>query len=137
MLCLSNESAEGDPPSVIRTRALSLGAGVQSTTLSLMAAHGAVGPACPSSSIATIAQDNGASAALVCPHHAVPEQDPGNNRAAYSRKPHSDECLYSSFPVARFDTGDRQTAGQWYGGSRSGSCTALSCSEIDLPIVRL
>ena len=44
MLALSNSDAEGDPPTAIRLRALSLGAGVQSTTLALMAAHGAVGP---------------------------------------------------------------------------------------------
>ena len=44
MPSLSNAGAEGDPPSAIRLRALSLGAGVQSTTLALMAAHGAVGP---------------------------------------------------------------------------------------------
>jgi hypothetical protein len=35
---------EGDAPSPIRLRALSLGAGVQSTTMALMAAHGAIGP---------------------------------------------------------------------------------------------
>ncbi len=40
MLSLSNEGAEGDPPSDIRLRALSLGAGVQSTTLALMARSG-------------------------------------------------------------------------------------------------
>ena len=44
MLSLSNAGAERDPPSAIQLRALSLGAGVQSTTLALMAAHGAVGP---------------------------------------------------------------------------------------------
>ena len=44
MLSLLNAGAEGDPPTAIRLRALSLGAGVQSTTLALMAAHGAVGP---------------------------------------------------------------------------------------------
>ena len=44
MLSLSNATAEGDQPSAIRLCALSLGAGVQSTTLALMAAHGAVGP---------------------------------------------------------------------------------------------
>ena len=44
MPSLSNAGAEGDPPTAIRLRALSLGAGVQSTTLALMAAHGAVGP---------------------------------------------------------------------------------------------
>ena len=44
MHSLSNAGAEGDQPSAIRLRALSLGAGVQSTTLALMAAHGAVGP---------------------------------------------------------------------------------------------
>ena len=44
MLSLSNAGAEGDQPSAIRLRALSLGVGVQSTTLALMAAHGAVGP---------------------------------------------------------------------------------------------
>lgn len=33
-----------DTPSPIRLRVLSLGAGVQSTTLVLMAAHGVVGP---------------------------------------------------------------------------------------------
>lgn len=37
-------SGEGDSPSPIRLRALSLGAGVQSTTLALMAAHGEIGP---------------------------------------------------------------------------------------------
>lgn len=35
---------EGDAPSPIRLRALSLGAGVQSTTMALMAAHGEIGP---------------------------------------------------------------------------------------------
>ena len=44
MPSLSNAGAEGDQPSAIRLRALSLGVGVQSTTLALMAAHGAVGP---------------------------------------------------------------------------------------------
>jgi hypothetical protein len=44
MLPLPNARTEGGPPSAIRLRALSLGAGVQSTTLALMAAHGAVGP---------------------------------------------------------------------------------------------
>lgn len=34
---------EGHEPSPIRLRALSLGAGVQSTTMALMAAHGAIG----------------------------------------------------------------------------------------------
>lgn len=34
----------GGNPSAIRLRALSLGAGVQSTTLALMAAHGEIGP---------------------------------------------------------------------------------------------
>lgn len=37
-------AGEGDEPSPIRLRALSLGAGVQSTTLALMAAHGEIGP---------------------------------------------------------------------------------------------
>ncbi len=37
-------AGEGTPPSPIRLRALSLGAGVQSTTLALMAAHGEIGP---------------------------------------------------------------------------------------------
>ena len=44
MLPLPSTNAEGDQPSAIRLRALSLGAGVQPTTLDLMAAHGAVGP---------------------------------------------------------------------------------------------
>ena len=44
MHSLSNVTAEGDQPSAIRLRALSLGAGVQSTTLALMASHGAVRP---------------------------------------------------------------------------------------------
>ncbi|NSY99622.1 hypothetical protein G6M70_16615 [Agrobacterium tumefaciens] len=35
---------EGNQPSAIRLRALSLGAGVQSTTMALMAAHGEIGP---------------------------------------------------------------------------------------------
>lgn len=35
---------EGDEPSCIRLRVLSLGAGVQSTTMALMAAHGEIGP---------------------------------------------------------------------------------------------
>lgn len=37
-------TGEGGKPSPIRLRVLSLGAGVQSTTLALMAAHGEVGP---------------------------------------------------------------------------------------------
>ncbi len=37
-------TGDGDTPSPIRLRVLSLGAGVQSTTLALMAAHGVVGP---------------------------------------------------------------------------------------------
>lgn len=37
-------AAEGCVPSAIRLRALSLGAGVQSTTMALMAAHGEIGP---------------------------------------------------------------------------------------------
>lgn len=37
-------SGEGEQPSRIRLRVLSLGAGVQSTTMALMAAHGAIGP---------------------------------------------------------------------------------------------
>jgi len=35
---------DGDAPSPIRLRALSLGAGVPSTTMALMAAHGEIGP---------------------------------------------------------------------------------------------
>lgn len=42
---------EGHEPSSIRLRALSLGAGVQSTTLALMAAHGEIGPAMPDCAI--------------------------------------------------------------------------------------
>ena len=37
-------TGEGGEPSPIRLRALSLGAGVQSTTLALLAAHGEIGP---------------------------------------------------------------------------------------------
>lgn len=37
-------AGEGGPSSPIRLRAISLGAGVQSTTLALMAAHGEIGP---------------------------------------------------------------------------------------------
>lgn len=37
-------TGEGGPSSPIRLRAISLGAGVQSTTLALMAAHGEIGP---------------------------------------------------------------------------------------------
>lgn len=37
-------AGEGIGPSPIRLRALSLGAGVQSTTMALMAAHGEIGP---------------------------------------------------------------------------------------------
>ncbi|MEC9244426.1 MAG: hypothetical protein VYB05_06615, partial [Pseudomonadota bacterium] len=44
MLSFSNAAAEGIEPSAIRLRVLSLGAGVQSTTLALMAAHGEIGP---------------------------------------------------------------------------------------------
>jgi hypothetical protein len=44
MLSFSNAAAEGIKPSAIRLRVLSLGAGVQSTTLALMAAHGEIGP---------------------------------------------------------------------------------------------
>ncbi len=39
-----NVAGEGGEPSSIRLRALSLGAGVQSTTLALLAAHGEIGP---------------------------------------------------------------------------------------------
>lgn len=38
------QTGEGGEPSPIRLRALSLGAGVQSTTMALMAAHGEIGP---------------------------------------------------------------------------------------------
>lgn len=38
------QTGEGAEPSPIRLRALSLGAGVQSTTMALMAAHGEIGP---------------------------------------------------------------------------------------------
>lgn len=44
MLSLSNAGAEGEPPSAIRLRALSLGARVHSKTLALMAADGRSGP---------------------------------------------------------------------------------------------
>lgn len=43
MLQMSNFAGQGEP-SRIRLRALSLGAGVQSTTMALMAAHGEIGP---------------------------------------------------------------------------------------------
>lgn len=43
MLQMSNSAGQG-APSRIRLRALSLGAGVQSTTMALMAAHGEIGP---------------------------------------------------------------------------------------------
>lgn len=44
MLHAPNTMGEGTEPSPLRLRALSLGAGVQSTTLALMAAHGEIGP---------------------------------------------------------------------------------------------
>lgn len=44
MLHAPNIMGEGAEPSPLRLRALSLGAGVQSTTLALMAAHGEIGP---------------------------------------------------------------------------------------------
>jgi len=44
MLHAPNIMGEGAGPSPLRLRALSLGAGVQSTTLALMAAHGEIGP---------------------------------------------------------------------------------------------
>ena len=44
MFQVRSTDGEGDKPSPIRLRALSLGAGVQSTTLALMAAHGEIGP---------------------------------------------------------------------------------------------
>ena len=44
MFCAPPVSMEGSSPSPIRLRALSLGAGVQSTTMALLAAHGEVGP---------------------------------------------------------------------------------------------
>lgn len=44
MLFSPSFEGEGSPPSSIRLRTLSLGAGVQSTTLALMAAHGEIGP---------------------------------------------------------------------------------------------
>jgi hypothetical protein len=44
MLHAPDLTGEGGAPSPIRLRAISLGAGVQSTTLALMAAHGEIGP---------------------------------------------------------------------------------------------
>lgn len=44
MLHAPNIMGEGVEPSPLRLRALSLGAGVQSTTLALMAAHGEIRP---------------------------------------------------------------------------------------------
>ncbi|MEP9356361.1 hypothetical protein ABLE93_22660 [Xanthobacter sp. KR7-65] len=44
MLQAPSYEGEGDQPSPIRLRALSLGAGVQSTTMALLAAHGEIGP---------------------------------------------------------------------------------------------
>lgn len=44
MLHAPNIMGKGAEPSSLRLRALSLGAGVQSTTLALMAAHGEIGP---------------------------------------------------------------------------------------------
>ena len=44
MLHSPNIMGEGAEPSPLRLRALSLGAGVQSTTLALMASHGEIGP---------------------------------------------------------------------------------------------
>lgn len=44
MLRAPTPEADGAAPSPIRLRILSLGAGVQSTTLALLAAHGVVGP---------------------------------------------------------------------------------------------
>lgn len=44
MLHAPNIMGDGAEPSPLRLRALSLGAGVQSTTLALMAAHGEIGP---------------------------------------------------------------------------------------------
>lgn len=44
MLFSSFGIPEGEEPSTIRLRVISLGAGVQSTTMALMAAHGEIGP---------------------------------------------------------------------------------------------
>lgn len=44
MLHAPSYEGEGDQPSPIRLRALSLGAGVQFTTMALLAAHGEIGP---------------------------------------------------------------------------------------------
>lgn len=44
MLASPNPAAKDCAPSAIRLRALSLGAGVQSTTMALMAAHGEIQP---------------------------------------------------------------------------------------------
>ncbi len=97
MLSLSNAGAEGEPPSAIRLRALSLGARVHSTTLALVAADGAVGPITltidrddsprPRSTCATcLATSRGA--------RAEPRQQP---RKLASGTSHSDRCLFSLF----------------------------------------
>lgn len=44
MLHAPNIEGDGGAPSPIRLRALSLGAGVQSSTMALLAAHGEIGP---------------------------------------------------------------------------------------------
>ena len=106
MLSLSNVGAEGGPPSANRLRALSLGAGVHSIRLALMAAHGAVGPM-----TVTIDRDDSArrrSARATCLStsrgaRADLRQQP---RKLASRTSHSDRCLFSLFrsPVRSTET---------------------------------
>lgn len=106
MLSLSNAGAEGEPPSAIRLRALSLGARVHSTTLALMAADGAVGPITVTINRDDSAQRRSARATRL-PTSRGARADPGQQpRKLASGTSHSDRCLFSlsRSPVGSLET---------------------------------
>ncbi len=97
MLSLSNAGAEGGPPCAIRLRSLSLGARVHSTTLALMAAHGAVGPMTVTINRGDSPRRRSARATCLPTSRggrAEPRQQP---RKLASGTSHSDRCLFSLF----------------------------------------
>lgn len=128
MLSLSNAGAEGGPPSAIRLRALSFSAGVQSTTLALVAVHGAVG-----SMKATIDRDDSPqrrSARATClptsrGARAEPRQQP---RKLASGTSHSDRCLFSLYRSRASGHRRRGEAGPDHMDARCGNHSALNCA---------
>ena len=133
-LSLSNAGAEGGPPSAIRLRALSLDAGVQSTALALMAAHGAVGPM-----TVTIDRDDGprrrSSCATCLPTsrgaRAEPRQQP--RKLAAERHIRTGACSFFSGRASGHRR--RGEAGSDHVDARCINHSALNCAWFDLPIV--